>query len=277
MEKLKRNERIAAIGKILSDHPSQIFTLGYFCELFDTAKSTVSEDLSALNKAYTKFHLGMIQTVTGASGGVCFIPEMPAEKKLAYVEEICHKLNEKDRLLPGGFIYIQDILTQTSLLEQLGIIMASRFYSQKIDFVLTVETKGIPFALMVARALGVSLVIARRDYKVYEGPVLTINFVSATDGRMQTMSLPKRSVKAGQKALIIDDFMKGGGTLHGMCELMHEFDVEVVGMGVLMQSAFGESMVDPQVVSLLTIHMQEEAPFAAASKWLKEDAEQNHR
>jgi purine operon repressor len=33
--------------------------------------------------------------------------------------------------------------------------------------------------------------------------------------------------------LIIDDFMKAGGTARGMIDLAHEFDAEVVGLGVL--------------------------------------------
>ena len=46
------------------------------------------------------------------------------------------------------------------------------------------------------------------------------------------MSLPKRSVKEGQRALIIDDFMKGGGTARGLIDMMREFSVNVVGIGV---------------------------------------------
>lgn len=84
------------------------------------------------------------------------------------------------------------------------------------DFVLTVETKGIPFALMVARALGVQLVIARRDHKAFEGSVVTINYISGSGGEMKTMSLAKRAVRPGQKALIVDDFTKDGGTVRGM-------------------------------------------------------------
>ncbi|MBQ3864787.1 MAG: pur operon repressor [Clostridia bacterium] len=275
MDKVKRSERMAVIGKILSDHPHQIYSLHTFCEMFDAAKSSISEDLSALTRFYQDYRIGTIQTLTGAAGGVKFIPYMDPEKQLAVVEGVCSRLNEPDRMLPGGFIYVQDILTETSLIEQLGMIMASRFSGEKIDFVLTVETKGIPFALMVSRALGVSLVIARRDYRVYEGPVLTINFVSATDGRMQTMSLPRRAVRSGQRALIIDDFMKGGGTLDGMYELMHEFDAEVVGAGVLMQSVMPlqESSSGERAQTLLTIEIKNGIPSVLPARWLREQVQ----
>ncbi len=41
-EKIRRNERMSAMMKILSDHPNRIYTLSYFCELFGAAKSTMS-------------------------------------------------------------------------------------------------------------------------------------------------------------------------------------------------------------------------------------------
>ena len=51
------------------------------------------------------------------------------------------------------------------------------------------------------------------------------------------MSLPKRSVREGSRALIIDDFMKGGGTLQGMVDMMREFQVAVVGVCVMISTA----------------------------------------
>ena len=51
------------------------------------------------------------------------------------------------------------------------------------------------------------------------------------------MALARRAVAPGQRALIIDDFMKGGGTLQGMVDLMKEFLAEVVGVGVMIATA----------------------------------------
>ena len=51
------------------------------------------------------------------------------------------------------------------------------------------------------------------------------------------MALSRRAVQPGQRALIIDDFMKGGGTLQGMVDMMREFQAEVVGVGVMIATA----------------------------------------
>ena len=232
MDKIKRNERIGAMARILTAAPNHIFTLGRFCGMFEAAKSTVSEDVELLRKVFAQFDLGQIETVTGAAGGVRFVPRLSQASALAYVQELCGVLSDPGRVLPGNFLYIQDLLSQPDTLEVLGAIMAGPYFAAAPDFVLTVETKGIPFALMVARALGVQLVIARRDHKAFEGSVVTINYISGSGGEMKTMSLAKRAV---QKALIVDDFTKDGGTVRGMVELMQEFDVTTVGVGVMVE------------------------------------------
>ena len=72
--KLRKSERIGAIVKVLSDNPNKIFTLGYFTEKFDTAKSTLSEDISVVKNVFEKLELGKVITISGASGGIKFIP-----------------------------------------------------------------------------------------------------------------------------------------------------------------------------------------------------------
>ncbi|NCB05354.1 MAG: pur operon repressor, partial [Clostridia bacterium] len=50
-------------------------------------------------------------------------------------------------------------------------------------------------------------------------------------------SLSRRAVREGQRALIVDDFIKAGGTAKGMVDLMSEFNVEVVGMAFVVATA----------------------------------------
>ena len=61
--------------------------------------------------------------------------------------------------------------------------------------------------------------------------------VKYTSGAIGTMSLSRRAVKEGSRCLIVDDFLKGGGTAKGMVDLMHEFGVEVVGQTFVMSTA----------------------------------------
>ena len=49
MDKIKRNERLGAMTRILTDTPNRIHTLGEFCEMFGAAKSTISEDIDLVS------------------------------------------------------------------------------------------------------------------------------------------------------------------------------------------------------------------------------------
>lgn len=237
MEKIRRNERMSAMMKILSDSPNRIFTLSYFCDLFGAAKSTMSEDIDILRDVVKQFGLGELETVTGAAGGVRYRCGMRHSDACKFVRELCADLSGTERVLPGGFLYYSDILSNPDIVRRMGDIIATQYAADAPDFVLTMETKGIPVAFSTATSLGVPLVIARRSSKVYEGPAVNINYVSGSKGNIETMSLSRRSVREGQRALIVDDFLKGGGTAKGMCDMMSEFGVTVVGMAFVMSTA----------------------------------------
>ena len=228
MDKIKRNERLAVMAQVLTASPNRIFTLSHFCELFSTAKSTVSEDVAILQGAMRQFGLGQLETVTGAAGGVRYRPIGMKAYSRDFVEMICDKLREENRRLPGGYLYFSDILSDPELVRGMGQLIAGQYYDVGADFVLTMETKGIPVALATAEALRVPMIIARHSTKVYEGSAVNISYVSGS-GSIESMALSRRAVKDGQKALLVDDFCRGGGTARGMIELMKEFSVQVVG------------------------------------------------
>ena len=254
MDKIKRNERLGAMTRILLDTPNRIHTLNEFCAMFGAAKSTVSEDIDLVSASFDRFDLGRIETVAGAAGGVRYRAMPSLEKVSRVLGGLAERLSEPGRMLPGGFLYTSDITSEGSTAQAAGEILAAQYYDSKPDFVLTMETKGIPIALMTARMLDVPLVIARRDSRAYEGSAVKINYIAGGAGeRIETMALARRAVQPGQRALIIDDFMKGGGTLKGMVDLMREFLAEVVGVGVMISTARPEVKRLEGVKSLLVL------------------------
>lgn len=238
MDKIKRNERLGAMTRILTDTPNRIHTLGEFCEMFGAAKSTISEDIDLIASSFDLFDLGKVETVAGAAGGVRYRAIPSASRTRHVLEDLARRLQESGRMLPGGFLYTSDVTSEPATARALGEIMASKYYDKAPDFVLTMETKGIPIALMAAHMLNVPLVIARRDSRAYEGSAVKINYIAGGGNeRIETMALARRAVNPGQRALIVDDFMKGGGTLQGMVDMMREFQVEVVGVCVMISTS----------------------------------------
>jgi purine operon repressor len=106
---------------------------------------------------------------------------------------------------------------------------------------------------MTANSLNIPLVIVRSDNRVTEGSTVSINYVSGSTGKIQTMYISKRAIKNGAKVLIIDDFMKAGGTAKGMVDLMKEFDANVKGIGVMIATKEPRDKLVDEYLSLITL------------------------
>ena len=245
MEKLKRAERMVAITQVLMLKPNVLTPLSLFADRFGTAKSTISEDIMAVKGSLLLSGLGHIETVSGASGGVRYIPEIAPDEATQFLCTLSERLSDKERILAGGFLYMTDLLFDPSVLRPLGLIFAGAFRDKLPDVVVTIETKGIPLALVTAEALGLPMVVIRTGNKVTEGSSVSINYVSGSSRRIQTMSLSRRALDPKQRVLVIDDFMKAGGTALGIRNLMAEFEADVVGIGVLVEAQMTE---EPKLV-----------------------------
>ena len=254
MSKIKKNERIAAITKILVENPNVIYTLDYFSKKLDTAKSTLSDDVFTIKESLSKLGLGEIISIPGARGGVKYVPIWEEKSIRDFLLKLCDELKDSKRIIPGGFIYMTDIILSPTTVSYIGEIFADRFSETDPDYIVTVETKGITPALMTARAMNKPLVIVRRNFKVTEGPSVSINYLSGSSQRIQTMSLPRRAIEKNARVLFIDDFMKAGGTAKGMMDLAMEFDSEVVGIGVLVATKEPEDKLVDDFFQLMTLN-----------------------
>lgn len=233
---MKRSDRLVLLIDFFLDNPRKREQLKYFVKQCGTTKTSISEDLNIINEVFQRQGLGHLKSSTGAGGGVTYIPEYSHDKCIHLIEGLKEKLKDPDRILPGGYLYMSDLLGDPKTVRDIGRVFASVFSDLSIDAVVTVATKGIPLAYAVASFLNVPVVIARRDPKVTEGSSVSINYVSGSSRKIQTMVLPKRSLKEGANVCIIDDFMKAGGTITGMINLLQEFHVHVQAIGVLAEA-----------------------------------------
>lgn len=232
----QRAERLALLAHMLATSPGRLLSLGRLAETLGVAKSTLSEDLGAVGRALSAAEQGEVVSMTGAAGGVVYRPK-PGERRVRQLAEgLCRDLNGPARRIAGGFVFTTDLIFSPSVAREVGEVFAGRYWRREPQAVVTLETKGIPLALMTAHALGVPLVTVRRDATVTEGPALGIHYLSGSS-RVQTMTLPRRSLAVGTRVLLVDDFLKAGGTARGLMDLMDEFGAEVVGLAVLIETA----------------------------------------
>jgi len=253
MAKFGRSQRVAVLTGYLARHPGRLYNLGFFSEILDTAKSSISEDLVLVREVFRYMGWGEVITVAGASGGVKFVPSVSADRMRQILKELVRLLAKPERILPGGYLYMTDIIFDPGLAQRIGEAFATVFQHAAPQRVVTVETKGIPLALMTARTFDIPLVVIRDAGKVTEGSSVVINYVSGSQGTIRSMSLSRRALPPGSRVLIIDDFMKAGGTIRGMRELLKEFQAEVVGTGVLVATAEPARKLVEDYVALLRL------------------------
>lgn len=251
--KVRRTERLVDMTQYLASHPVELVSLGFFAQRYDSAKSSISEDLVIVKETFEKRGIGIIETVPGAAGGVRYLPLMSTFEAKQILNDLKKLLEDPERLLPGNYVFLSDLLGSPSILASMGKLIATPYMSKEVDVVMTVATKGVPLAQSVARELGVPFVIVRRDSKVTEGATVSVNYASASSKRVEKMELSKRSLAEGSRVLIVDDFLKGGGTILGMRSLVEEFNASVVGTSVFVEADFKGSREVSNYTSLLKI------------------------
>lgn len=233
---MKKNKRVGYLVHELVTHPGVCYSSETFCDLFGIARSSLSEDITAVREVIEEIGTGTVETLRGAGGGIRYLPSLNFEGFHRLQEELMRRAEDPQRILGGGYLYTSDFMYDSELLRPMSLYFAGCFRHAEADYVVTVETKGIALASQVAFMLGLPLVIVRREAKYSEGSTVSINYFSGSYDRIQKMSLAKRAVRPGGRAIVIDDFMRGGGSSKGLAEILAEFEVEVIGTGVAIAS-----------------------------------------
>jgi len=251
--KTRRSDRLIDMTNYLMERPHTLISLTFFADRYESAKSSISEDLAIVKRTFKNRGIGILETIPGAAGGARFIPSIDEGEARDFINDMVVEMSAKTRLLPGGYVYLSDLLGRPDVLRQVGRVIARQYIDKQIDAVMTVATKGVPIAQSVSEYLNVPFVIVRRDSKITEGATVSVNYVSGSSERIEKMELSKRSLKQGSHVLVVDDFMKGGGTVNGMKSMIEEFDSELVGITVFAEGSFaGQRMVE-DYTSLLRV------------------------
>lgn len=252
--KLKRSERLVDMVATLLHRPYTPFKLAYFTEKYKSAKSSISEDFTIIKEAMEYQGMGEIRTYPGASGGVEYVPLLSKELQIRYIEELAELVNDRSRILPGGYLYLTDLLGTPEVLKKLGKIIASQCVDLDVDYVMTIATKGIPIAQAVAYELNKPMIIARKDSKVSEGSAISVKYTSESASRLvQSMEIGRNSMEKGSNVILVDDFYRGGGTMSGMEALIDIFESQVVGKFVFCENIIDSQTDKNDILSIISI------------------------
>ncbi|MBG9983011.1 pur operon repressor [Aerococcaceae bacterium DSM 111020] len=252
--KPKRNERLMFMTYYLTHRPNQLIKLSYFTETLNAAKSSISEDINHIRKMLSEQALGDIVTIPGAAGGVIYRPMVNEEQRRIFASTFKEKMHEKKRILPGNYLQFMDILQNPYIMSTAAGIIAEFYQDHEIDAVLTVEAKGIGLAVEVARLLNRPYVVARRNAQDTVGSTISVSYVSGSHQKVNKMELETDSLQQGSRVLIIDDFLRNGGTVSGLIALLEEFKCTAEGVCVMVEN-MASHPYDYHVDALFTVNL----------------------
>lgn len=126
-----------------------------------------------------------------------------------------------------------------SLLNEMGRELHRLFENDGVNKILTIEASGIGIACIAAQYFGVPVVFAKKAAsKNISGDVYTSRVHSFTKDKYYDVMVSKDFLHAGDRVLIIDDFLAKGAALIGLCEIIKEAGATVVGAGIAIEKAF---------------------------------------
>ena len=68
--KLRRSGRLVDMTHYLLERPHQLIPLTFFADRYESAKSSISEDLTIIKQTFERQGIGTVRTLPGAAGGV---------------------------------------------------------------------------------------------------------------------------------------------------------------------------------------------------------------
>ena len=152
------------------------------------------------------------------------------------------RIRKEGKVLPGNIVKVDGFLNHRvdcKFMAEIADEFAKYFDVSNIDVVLTAEASGIALAAVCALRYGVPMIFAKKAKSDnIEGGLYQSEIYSFTYKKKVTQILSKEWLHAGDRVLIVDDFMANGEAVRGLCDLVQQAGAELVGVGIAVEKGF---------------------------------------
>jgi adenine phosphoribosyltransferase len=160
-------------------------------------------------------------------------------KVLSKIVGLETELRNRIKFDEDGYFDNTDIIGDFNILQQAANHALANFAGKRVTKVLTAAVDGIPLGTMVANALGVNLIVAKKNKEVGVKAFLEETYILGKDsGVTVTLYIPKDAVKKRDSVLVVDDMIKTGETQVALVNLIRKAKAEISGVFTLI--AVGE-------------------------------------
>ena len=158
------------------------------------------------------------------------------------MELLEQRILKDGRLLPGGILKVDSFLNHQmdpTLLQAMAREFRRLFADERVDRVLTIEASGIAIAILAGLEFGCPVVFAKKSKtKNLSDDLYRVEVPSFTHGNTNTVVVSKDYLKAGERVLLIDDFLATGAALFGLRDLVAQAGGTTVGAGIAIEKVF---------------------------------------
>ncbi len=140
------------------------------------------------------------------------------------------ELRSRIKFNEEGYFDNTEIIGDFNILQQAANHALANFAGKRVTKVLTAAVDGIPLGTMVSNALGVNLVIAKRNKEVGVKAFLEETYALRDSGVTVTLYVPKDTIKRRDSVMIVDDMIKTGETQAALVNLVRKSKAEISGI-----------------------------------------------
>lgn len=159
------------------------------------------------------------------------------------MELLKQRILSEGKNLGHGILKIDTFLNHqidAQLMEAVGAQIAATFAQAQPTRVLTAEVSGLIPAAMVGKALANVPVVYARKHKpiTMTEPVYRETAPSHTKGNAVSLMVSPEFLHAGDRILIVDDFLASGRTIDALCRIVQSAGAELVGIAAVVEKTF---------------------------------------
>ncbi len=173
------------------------------------------------------------------------------------MELLKERIRRDGKVKEGNVLKVDSFLNHQmdiGLFREMGKEFKRRFAGEEINKILTIEASGIGIACVAAESFDVPVVFAKKTQtKNIAGDVYTSKVESFTHGRVYDIIVSKEFLGAGDKVLLIDDFLANGKALEGLAELVEMSGAKLVGAGIAIEKGF---QIGGELIRSRGIHLE---------------------
>jgi adenine phosphoribosyltransferase len=159
-------------------------------------------------------------------------------KERFLIEEINKRITIHD-----GFTKMVDILYDTQLLKLIAAVVCDEFSNADVTKVLTIEVNGVPIAIQVANEFGAAALFVKKIKSIGVTAFIEEKLIRES-ARVESLYLPKSSIKPSDKVLLVDDVIRSGKTQLSLAKIAFKGGASIAGVFSILSHRKGRINVE---------------------------------